>query len=107
LLTGLMLLREGRVPGVWIVATAGEPEPIPDQTGKPTNEFALIAAAFALTGDTNDGRLVRLQLDYTVRLDSACSGTSLVSCFESAGESTVCEMAGLGRIKLGAEPITA
>jgi hypothetical protein len=48
LLLALSFLEEGQVPGVWLVLTEGDPEPVPDETGQPTAPAVYHGVALAL-----------------------------------------------------------
>jgi hypothetical protein len=65
LLTGLSVVGEGSHPGVWLVLSEFDPEPIPDDCGKPTNDVYLhaIALAFQATQSAQAKGVGQLQLD--------------------------------------------
>ncbi len=48
LLTALSVVSEREHPGVWLIASEFEPEPRPDDQGKPTNDIVVHALALAL-----------------------------------------------------------
>ena len=52
-LAGLRAAISGRQPGVWLVISEFDPEPIPDVAGKPTND--VVAHAVALALEPGDG----------------------------------------------------
>jgi hypothetical protein len=61
LLAGLALLAERSVPGVWVVLTEWDPEPMPDAAGQSTNPATGYAVALGLVRETSAEPL-RLQL---------------------------------------------
>lgn len=98
LLTCLALVHEGRVPGVWFVATAAAPEPIPDTGGKPVNEFDLLAVALAFTPN---GKNLRLAFDPNERATDEPALPELAQWLAApARKPFACRVAGIGTIEL-------
>ena len=48
LTAALTLLEPGHVPGVWLLLSQFEPEPVPDEVGRPLNDSVCHAVAMAL-----------------------------------------------------------
>src|SRR5207302_6760313 len=48
LLTALSIMRENSLPGLWVILTQFDPEPIPDENGTTTNAVSCLGAALAL-----------------------------------------------------------
>jgi hypothetical protein len=62
LLAGLALMGEPSVPGVWVVLTEWEPEPMPDAAGQSTNAATGHAVALGLVREDSATTALRLQL---------------------------------------------
>jgi hypothetical protein len=62
LLLALSFLEEGQVPGVWVVLTECDPEPLPDETGQPTAPAACHGVALALVSAADGWQGPRLRL---------------------------------------------
>jgi hypothetical protein len=62
LLLALSFLEEGQVPGVWVVLTECDPEPLPDETGQPTAPAACHGIALALVPAPDGWQGMRLRL---------------------------------------------
>ena len=62
LLAGLTMQREHHLPGIWMVVSAWDPEPIPDEAGKgsPTDECRAVAMAFTEVSTGWQGLRLRL-----------------------------------------------
>lgn len=65
LLTALSVVAERQHPGVWLILSELEPEPKPDEQGKPLNDVVVHALAFALQfpADRSAEALASLRLD--------------------------------------------
>jgi hypothetical protein len=59
-LTALNVLKEYKLPGVWLLLTEFEPEPVPDDEGSCRNEVTAHAVALALEPGTGDGPTLHL-----------------------------------------------
>lgn len=59
--TALSVLAEGRLPGIWVIVSEFDPEPIPDRKGRSKNLVTAHAAALALrdAGSAAQLRLTR------------------------------------------------
>jgi hypothetical protein len=62
LLLALSFLEEGQVPGVWVVLTECDPEPLPDETGQPTAPATCHGVALALVPAPGGWQGMRLRL---------------------------------------------
>jgi hypothetical protein len=100
LLAGLSALDTEQLPGVWLVLSEFDPEPIPDVAGKPTNDVVARAVALALQPGHGPDQL---------RLTPAASPAKLVSVGDLAkyidaparrGQPWRCSMPGLGTLEL-------
>jgi hypothetical protein len=60
LLTALALLADGLAPGVWLVLSAFDPEPVPEGKGRWSNPAAAHAVALALRPGRTPAALLRL-----------------------------------------------
>jgi hypothetical protein len=74
LLLGLSFLEEGQVPGVWVVLTECDPEPLPDETGQPTAPAVCHGVALALVPAADGWQGLRLRLR-----PAAANGTAAVT----------------------------
>jgi len=99
LMTGLSILAEGQLPGVWLLLCQSDPEPRPDRFGKPTNEITLYAAALALSSDEPAVGALKL-----LRRPPGSGGGSVRSLVNfltgGSGEPWSCPIEGLGEIEL-------
>lgn len=104
LLAALSLLKSSNVAGVWLVMTAFDPEPIPDEQGKPTNSVDVIGAAVALTRKGHGIGIVRLIRDLTSGQNEA-KLTEVIRRLESSDRRKILgEIEGLGRIMVEWNP---
>jgi hypothetical protein len=62
LLLALSFLEEGQVPGVWVVLTECDPEPLPDEAGQPTAPATCHGIALALVPAPAAWQGLRLRL---------------------------------------------
>jgi hypothetical protein len=62
LLLALSFLEEGQVPGVWMVLTECDPEPLPDEAGQPTAPATCHGIALALVPASDGWQGMRLRL---------------------------------------------
>ncbi len=53
LVTGLSVVAELRIPGLWIICTEFDPEPVPEPGGQPRNAPIVHAAAMAIEGSAS------------------------------------------------------
>jgi len=65
----LTFLDHATLPGLWLVLTGWDPEPVPDCTGWTTSESVCRGVALALVPDASQGRMLRL-----TALRSPCAG---------------------------------
>lgn len=96
-MAALSVLSEGRVPGIWLLATEFDPEPRPDRVGKPTNAVTTHAVAMAIQPGNEGFGSLRL-----VRGGSAVtkSASNLAQFVSGRGSNWQCAANGLGTIEL-------
>jgi hypothetical protein len=99
-LAGLSAAISGWLPGVWLVISEFHPEPIPDATGKPTND--VVAHAVALALEPGDGSS-QLQL-LPNAMGSVSLGAAKLAAFvaepSTQKRTWQCPVAGLGTLEL-------
>ena len=76
LLAGLAARDDGDVPGVWVVATGFDPEPIPDVAGKSIVPTFGYAVALALVSKSTGTTRLHLRMVPTAAVDSASQATT-------------------------------
>jgi hypothetical protein len=104
LLTALSVISERRHPGLWLVLSEFDPEPRPDEAGKPTNDVVVHAMALALqpvdSGTNGHRGILRL---YSSEDESDVRPTvpGLAAWWQQSGEEPwLCRYPGLGMLHL-------
>jgi hypothetical protein len=99
LTTGLSVLNENRLPGLWLIFTGFDPEPIPDTMGRPMNVPVAYAAALAIERDPRRHTLRLIRHGSSV--DTSRSVKDLAQFLMRRRETLwQCEVVGLGTIDL-------
>ncbi|MFL5339471.1 MAG: hypothetical protein ACJ8F7_04820 [Gemmataceae bacterium] len=100
LLAGLTALATDKLPGVWLVLTEFDPEPIPDEAGNPTNAVTAWAVALALQPENGAGELRLLAEPTTDTQVPLRTLAEYVDNPELRGRPWRCSFSGLGTLEL-------
>jgi len=102
LLTAISSIQSDRLPGLWVVLSQFDPEPIPDEKGVSAIPVTCMAAAIALIS-TRPGRSV---LRLVARRSTAAGGTALPRLIDFLGKPAgansawECPVNGVGTLEL-------
>jgi hypothetical protein len=85
LLTGLGMVQNRALPGLWVVCSDMDPEPVPNSTGEIEAPTVAHAFALALTAEAGAGLTLELQTTPAVRGAAPLRVQELVTFVESGG----------------------
>src|SRR5262249_52171926 len=97
LVTGLSVLSENRLPGVWMIFTEMDPEPVCDASVKVTNAPVVHAVALAIEREISD---LGLQLVRQRGLSPVGGSVKELAEFFTRRDSWSCPFAGLGTVEI-------
>jgi hypothetical protein len=99
LLTALSVMVDSRVPGLWLLLSACDPEPRPDEQGNAVNEFFVHAVALALMPSSGGAGSLCLMQKHEANSEPN-SIASLAEFIASPSGRWTCAVDGLGELEL-------
>jgi hypothetical protein len=96
----LSVLAEGRLPGIWVILSEFDPEPIPDREGRATNLVTAHAAALALQPAGSAAQLRLTRSAHAPEPNSVRDLGKFLSNRSADQRRWHCGLAGLGSIDL-------
>lgn len=88
MMTALAMLDEGRIPGLWLVVSQWDPEPIPAKNGRITTSSWCHAVAMALTPVDSGSSALRLELTASLPAEPSVDSAPVVTLAEALADSS-------------------